>query len=234
MHIPKPDFIVRKRASGHGAAEYFIDAIKAQVAVAVGILSGKTVIHVEVWTTDERDHVTICIFITLHILIAPLRSQGFSVATTRIRGKAINLRDDLLHTSVLQVRDELIKLPDVLFGDKQVAAGFHSDLSGQLDRTQALSVRTLAHHGPIMNLVSPVESKPEGGGIQFAQGFENFAPVWPGRQGNPGGRKWLKIVMPDISEEAQDLYSLRMGVHLVHGKASIGEVMCFAETTHFI
>jgi hypothetical protein len=40
--------------------------------------------------------------------------------------------------------------------------------------------------------------------------------------------------MPDLSEEAQNLYRLRMGVHLVHGKASIGEVMRFAETAYFM
>ena len=71
LHISKPDFIVRKRTSSHSAAEHFIDTITAQIAVAVGVLSGKTVKHIEVGTTDERDHVTMRLFILLSIFIGP-------------------------------------------------------------------------------------------------------------------------------------------------------------------
>src|SRR5260370_10407730 len=55
----KPDFVVGRHAVGHGTAEYFIDSVSAQVAVARGVLSGKTAIHIEVWAADQRDQVTI-------------------------------------------------------------------------------------------------------------------------------------------------------------------------------
>src|SRR5712692_437119 len=136
------------------------------------------------------------------LYILPLWPQGFGMAATRIGGKAIDAGDDLLHSSALQVRDELVKLPDVLFGDKEVAAAFHPHLAGELDRAQALAVRPRTHHSPIMDLVSAVEGEPERGSVQFAQGFEDLAPVWPGRQRNPGRRRRLKIVMPNLFEES--------------------------------
>ena len=67
----KPDFVVGKCAISHCAAEHFIDAIAAQVAVAFGVLSGKAVIHIEVRAADEGDHVTVRLPITLHIFIRP-------------------------------------------------------------------------------------------------------------------------------------------------------------------
>ena len=68
-----------------------------------------------------------------------------------------------IDAGVLQVRDELVKLPDVLFGEKEVAASLHPSLEGQLDRTQALAVRALVQHGPVMDFASTVEGKPERG-----------------------------------------------------------------------
>src|SRR6266566_1933740 len=141
-------------------------------------------------------------FLDERLDIAPFWSQGFGVAATRIGCKAIDAGDDLLHTGMLQVRDQLVKLVDILFGDKQVAAGLHVHLAGKLDCAQALPVSSLAHHSAVVDLVCAVEGKPERGGVQLAQGFEDLTPVWPGRQRNSGGRKRLKIIMPDLIEES--------------------------------
>jgi hypothetical protein len=65
--------------------------------------------------------------------ILPFWSQGFGVAATRVGGKIVDLRNDLMYPRLLQIRDELIKLPDVLFGEKQIAAGLHPHLAYQLD-----------------------------------------------------------------------------------------------------
>ena len=71
LHIREPDFIVRKRASNHSPAEHFIDPVAAQVAVAIRILPGKTVIHIQVRATDEAGHITIRLFILLSLFIWP-------------------------------------------------------------------------------------------------------------------------------------------------------------------
>ena len=51
----------------------------------------------------------------LHIL--PFRSQRLAIAATCIRQKTIEARDDLLYADLLQIRDELVKLLGVLFGN---------------------------------------------------------------------------------------------------------------------
>src|SRR5260221_11929047 len=129
------------------------------------------------------------------LYITPFWPQRLSVAATRIGGKAINAGDDFLHTGVLQIRDELVKLMDILFGEKEVAPGLHSlHLAGEFDRTQALVVGSLVHHSPIMDLFSTKKRKPEHNRVKFAQGFQNLAPVQSGRYRKPGRRKRLKIV----------------------------------------
>ena len=93
------------------------------------------------------------------------------MAATSIGGKAIETGDDLLYANLLQVRDELVKLVDVLFGNKEVAARPHLSLAGKLDRAQALAVRAFAKHGPVVNLTGTVEGKPQRGRSQGEQGL---------------------------------------------------------------
>src|SRR2546426_10975556 len=84
--------------------------------------------------------------------VLPFRSQGFAMAATRIGQKTIEAGDDLLYADLLQIRNELVKLLGVLFGDREVAARPHLRLAGKLDRTQALAVRALAQHGLVVDL----------------------------------------------------------------------------------
>ncbi len=51
----------------------------------------------------------------------------------------------------MQIRHELVKLVVILVGHEQVAACSHFRLAGQLNGTQALAVRALTQHSPVLN-----------------------------------------------------------------------------------
>src|SRR6266508_5556078 len=92
--------------------------------------------------------------------ILPFGAQSFAIAATCIRQKAVNFWSDLLDTSALQVEDQLVKLVDILFGQKEIAADLHSCLARELYRVQALSVCTLTQYRSIMDFIRSMESKP--------------------------------------------------------------------------
>ena len=93
----------------------------------------------------------------------PFRTQRLAIAAKCIRQKAVNFRSDLLDTRALQIQDHLVKLVDILFGQKEITASLHPCLAGELYSVQALAICPLAQGSPVMDFICPMESKPQRG-----------------------------------------------------------------------
>ncbi len=109
--------------------------------------------------------------------LRPSRSQRLAAAATGVGQKTIEAGDNLLNAGLLQIGDQLVKLGDILVGHKQIAACSHLRLPRPFNRAQALAVRSIAQHCPVVDRIGPVEGKPEGGRSQVVQRLQKLAPV---------------------------------------------------------